>query len=94
LVHPGEERRKAKDDGEDGDGKRSRGGGLAAEPRQSRQDEEGEAQERKKDRRWSVRFRKRLSGAGGDGRQADTDAALQPGSLVKDGQGGVEVKKA
>ncbi|KAI7360239.1 hypothetical protein KC320_g255 [Hortaea werneckii] len=94
LVHPGEERRKGKDDGEDGDGKGSRGGSLAAEPRQSRQDEQGEAQERKKDRRWSVRFRKRLSGAGGDGRQADTDAALQPGSLVKDGQGGVEVKKA
>ncbi|RMY84746.1 hypothetical protein D0861_06808 [Hortaea werneckii] len=94
LIHPGDEKRKVKDDGEDGDGKGSRGGSLAAERRQSRQTEEREAQERKRDRRWSVRFRKRLSGAGGDGRQADADAALQPGSLVKDGQGGVEVKKA
>ncbi|KAI6791005.1 hypothetical protein KC361_g7563 [Hortaea werneckii] len=94
LIHPGEEKRKAKDDGEDGEGKGSRGGSLPAERRQSRQTEEREAQERKRDRRWSVRFRKRLSGAGGDGRQADADAALQPGSLVKDGQGGVEVKKA
>ena len=40
-----------------------------------------------------MRFKKRVSGAGGDGRQADTDAALQPGSLVKTSEGGVEVKK-
>ena len=92
LFHPDDGKKKS-DGGREEDGDASRGGSLAAERRKSKQREEKEAQERKKERRWSVRFRKRVSGAGGDGRQADTDAALQPGSLVKDGQGGVEVKK-